>query len=79
MKSPLVGETASRAAVGDSKWKRKALARLFATAIASVAMIIFAATVAKTNENFVTDSNGGYWTDGLPLAPVRYHNAAYEA
>ena len=70
MKSPLVGETASRAAIGDSKWKMKALSRLIATGIAFIAMILFSASIHKTNENFITTTSGGYWTDGLALAPV---------
>ena len=54
----------------DSRWAMKAMLRLVATAFGLVAMALFAAAVAYTNDNFVNTSGNGDWPDGLCLAPV---------
>ena len=59
-----------QALLQDSRWAFKALLRLIATVFGFIAMSLFAAAIAYTNENFINTQGNGDWSDGLCLAPV---------
>jgi len=70
IRSPLTVDARRRACEDDARWRTKTILRVVGTFFAFMAMCLFAAAIAYTNQNFINTMGNGDWTDGLALAPV---------
>lgn len=77
----LSAETRRRLAENDRRWHIKYSLRIVALITSFIAIILIAAAVSLWDANFYYEDsvNSGDWSDGLALAPVRFHSCPLPA